>query len=66
MQDSESVLLIVLRRQWALWNLHTEDGILAVVGIGLLGGLELIELQYIINEVLLAGGWSAGWVMTLR
>lgn len=52
--------MIVLRRQWALWNLHTEDNILAVVRIGLLGGLELIELQYIVNEILLAGGWSAG------
>ena len=50
----------------ALWNLRTEDGILAVVGICLLGGLKLVELEDIINKGLLAGGWSTRWVVTLR
>ena len=50
----------------ALWNLRTEDGILAIVGIGLLGRLKLVELEDIINKGLLAGGWSTRWVVTLR
>lgn len=48
------------------WNLRTEDGILAIVGIGLLGRLKLVELENVINKGLLAGSWITRWVVTLR
>ena len=44
---------------------HTEDGILAVVGVGPLGGLELIELEDVVDECLLGGGGGAGRVGAL-
>ena len=53
-------------RQWTLWKLRTENGILAVVRISLLRRLELVELENIINESLLVGSWSPRWVVTLR
>lgn len=46
-------------------SLRTENGILAVMRIGLFGRLELVELEYVVDEFLLAGGGSTGWVGTL-
>ena len=40
----------------------TENSVLAVVGVSLLGGLELVELEHVINELLLALGRCARWV----
>ena len=34
--------------------LLTENSVLAVVGVSLLGGLELVELKHVIDELLLA------------
>ena len=52
---------------WCRWEicLHTEHGILAVMGIGLFGRVELIELEYVVDEFLLAGGGGTGWMGTL-
>lgn len=36
------------------------------MGICLFGGLELVKLEDVVDEFLLAGGRSAGWVGTLR
>lgn len=38
-----------------VWNVRTEDGILAVVGVGLFGGVDLVEFEDIVDESLFAG-----------
>ena len=48
-----------------LWNSRTEYGILAIMGVGLFGGLELVELEYIVDKVLLASRGGTRWVGTL-
>ena len=50
----------------SLWKIRTEDSVLAVVGVGLFGGFELVELEYVVDELLLAGGRCARWEGTLR
>ena len=48
--------------QWQLQMVPTKNGVLAIVGISLLGGLELVELEHVIDEFLLARGRCACWV----
>ena len=50
----------------AFENLRTEDSVLAVVGVCLLGRLKLVKLEDIIDEFLFTTGGSAGWVGALR
>lgn len=42
-------------------KLHTKYGILAVMGIGLFGRMELVEFENVVDEFLLAGGGGTGW-----
>lgn len=35
------------------------------MGVGLLGGVELVELEDVVDEGLFGGGGSTGWVGTL-
>ena len=48
--------------QWLLLMVPTENGVLAIVGVSLLGGLELVELEHVIDELLLALRRCARWV----
>lgn len=51
--------------KWLVGNGRTKDGVFAVVGVGLFGGVELVEFEDVIDEGLFAGGRGAGRVGTL-